>query len=66
MLYLLLRELSANSQPSPDDSVLGARGDNACLHISYRFWPCFSLATERVRDLLNELPPHSRRHLAQT
>jgi type VI secretion system protein ImpJ len=58
MLYLLLRELVGElSTFSQTTSVLGARGgDNGLPAYQHTdLWPCFSLATERVRDLLNEL-----------
>jgi len=57
-MYALMRqlvgELAAFSQTT---SVLGARGgDDGLPHYQHmQLWPCFSLAAERIRQLLNEL-----------
>lgn len=57
VLYLLLRQLVGElSTFSQTTSVLGERGDDALPAYQHTdLWPCFSLATERARDLLNEL-----------
>lgn len=58
VLYALLRQLVGElSTFSQTTSVLGARGGDDGLppYQHTDLWPCFSLATERARDLLNEL-----------
>jgi type VI secretion system protein ImpJ len=58
VLYLLLRQLVGElSTFSQTTSVLGERGgdDGLPAYQHTDLWPCFSLATERARDLLNEL-----------
>jgi type VI secretion system protein ImpJ len=57
-LYILLRQLVGElASFSSTTSVLGTRGNEEGLlpYQHHNLWPCFSLATRRVRDLLNEL-----------
>jgi type VI secretion system protein ImpJ len=58
VMYALLRQLVGElSTFSQSTSVLGARSGDEGLP-SYQhgdLWPCFSLAAQRIRELLNEL-----------
>jgi type VI secretion system protein ImpJ len=57
-MYVLLRQLVGElSSFSSSFSVLGARGTEEGLppYQHNNLWPCFAVATRRVRDLLNEL-----------
>jgi type VI secretion system protein ImpJ len=58
VMYVLLRQLVGElSSFSGTTSVLGARGSAEGLppYQHNDLWPCFAMATQKVRELLNEL-----------